>query len=174
MAQESTGSTVVLRLQSIREIREIRGQNHFRKQHCNRTRPSRNSVGGGLVVAVKIYARCDHFEGWHCKGEDSERRLRSCSAPLLWRFPRGRRRRLVGRICYTSIAVHQQKRIDPPSRQHSTFAPFRKRRSSAALQERKRGSESPLRVSASLRLNPISVLKVYLPSAFSTNRTDSL
>jgi len=36
MAQERTGSTVVLRLQA---IREIRGQNHFRKQQSNRTRP---------------------------------------------------------------------------------------------------------------------------------------
>jgi len=42
MAQERTRSTVVLRLQAIREIREIRGQNHLRERQSDRVCPDRN------------------------------------------------------------------------------------------------------------------------------------
>ena len=51
MAQERVDSTFDLPLHSIREIREIRGQNHFRDRRSDRTRPepqlSGRANGGG-------------------------------------------------------------------------------------------------------------------------------
>ena len=43
--QERVGSTGILRIQSIREIREIRGQNHFRERQRDRVCPGPSLSG---------------------------------------------------------------------------------------------------------------------------------